>query len=241
MLTWTTKNGYKITEVLDQRCHVLLVSNGITTILVDTNRKKYRPHLIIQLKRLNVAKIDLLVLTHTHFDHAENAAFIKSTHGAKVVVHTSEVDYLQNGDSPLPGGSILPTRLLIKIFGKLAQHILKYEPCTADILAEDGYNFPEYDINAYLLHTPGHCKGMMSLIIDDEIALVGDAMIGAYPNSIFSPFADDVPLMVQSWGKLLKTNCRLFLPAHGSANDRKLVKMCYTRSRFGKTNAPELK
>jgi hypothetical protein len=29
--------------------------------------------------------------------------------------------------------------------------------------------------------------------------------------------------MVNSWGKLLKTKCKVFIPSHGSANDRALV------------------
>ena len=36
-------------------------------------------------------------------------------------------------------------------------------------------------------------------------------------------FADDVKLMIDSWGKLLDTGCFLFLPSHGSANKRCLV------------------
>jgi len=63
----------------------------------------------------------------------------------------------------------------------------------------------------------------MSLIVDDEIAIVGDAMFGIFPNSIFPPFADNVPVMIKSWRKLLDTKCMLFLPAHGTKNSRRLV------------------
>jgi glyoxylase-like metal-dependent hydrolase (beta-lactamase superfamily II) len=77
--------------------------------------------------------------------------------------------------------------------------------------------------NAYILHTPGHSSGSVSIIVDDEIALVGDTMFGIFPWSVFPPFADDVKQMTESWGKLLETNCRLFLPGHGTANKRSLV------------------
>jgi glyoxylase-like metal-dependent hydrolase (beta-lactamase superfamily II) len=63
----------------------------------------------------------------------------------------------------------------------------------------------------------------MSVIVGDEIAIVGDTMVGTFPGKIFPPFADDVEGVVQSWGKLLETGCRLFLPAHGSGNSRELV------------------
>ena len=73
------------------------------------------------------------------------------------------------------------------------------------------------------MHTPGHTEGSISLIIDNEIALVGDTMFGAFPGTIFPPFANDESLMVNSWEKLLKTKCKVFIPSHGSANDRGLV------------------
>jgi len=51
--------------------------------------------------------------------------------------------------------------------------------------------------------------------VDDEIALVGDTLFGVLPRSVWPPFADDPARMVQSWGQLLETPCRLFLPGHG--------------------------
>jgi hypothetical protein len=40
---------------------------------------------------------------------------------------------------------------------------------------------------------------------------VGDAMFGVFNWSVFPPFADDVPTMIKSWRKLLKTGCHSFL------------------------------
>jgi glyoxylase-like metal-dependent hydrolase (beta-lactamase superfamily II) len=77
------------------------------------------------------------------------------------------------------------------------------------------------------MHTPGQSCGMMSVIIEEEIALVGDAMMGVYPNSIFVPFAEDADQLLMSWGKLLTTPCALFLPGHGSPISRALVEKCY--------------
>jgi hypothetical protein len=65
--------------------------------------------------------------------------------------------------------------------------------------------------------------GSISLIIDDEIAAVGDAMVGTLPGKIYPPFADDVPELIRSWEILLNTGCGTFLPAHGSAKRRQLV------------------
>ena len=74
-----------------------------------------------------------------------------------------------------------------------------------------------------IIPTPGHSKGSISIIVDKEIALVGDTLFGVFRNSVFPPFADDVKEMVKSWGLLLDTRCCIFLPGHGSEIKRELL------------------
>jgi glyoxylase-like metal-dependent hydrolase (beta-lactamase superfamily II) len=81
----------------------------------------------------------------------------------------------------------------------------------------------EFGFNAFVMHTPGHSPGSISVIIDNEIAIVGDAMFGVFRNSVFPPFADDLKQMVLSWGKLLETECTSFLPGHGTEKNRGLL------------------
>lgn len=234
MKTWYTKSGYKIIQVVRGRCNVFLLTNGKQNILIDSSRKKYHNQLLTNLKKLNIAYIDVLFLTHHHFDHTENAAFIREHFKAKVIINSAEAPYLATGDNSLPRGTLAPTRLLINLFGKKLQNLFRYEPCRVDIVTNERYELTELGFpNAYLLLTPGHSAGMTSLIVDNEIAIVGDAMIGTFPGSIFPPFADDITEAVKSWGKLLETGCNFFLPSHGTANSRQLVEKCfkqYTKS-----------
>jgi glyoxylase-like metal-dependent hydrolase (beta-lactamase superfamily II) len=72
----------------------------------------------------------------------------------------------------------------------------------------------------------------MSVVVDNEIAIVGDAMFGIFPGSVFPPYASDVKQMIASWGVLLKTDCSLFLPAHGSANSRFLLQKDYDKRKL---------
>ena len=67
------------------------------------------------------------------------------------------------------------------------------------------------------------------MIVDDEIAIVGDEMLGVYQNSIFPPFADDIKRMIHNWGKLLNTDCVLFLPGHGKAITQELLQNEYSK------------
>jgi hydroxyacylglutathione hydrolase len=50
----------------------------------------------------------------------------------------------------------------------------------------------DYGFNAYIIHTPGHTIGSMTVVIDDEIAIVGDSMFGIFKWSVLPPYANDV-------------------------------------------------
>jgi hydroxyacylglutathione hydrolase len=228
MNSWTTSGGITIRQILGLRCNVFLVSGSGKNILVDTSRKSERKSLFRRLDASGIRTLDALILTHTHFDHAENAARVREKYGAKVIVHSSEAGFLQSGCSPIPRGTILPTKILMGLAPQeKIDALFRYEPCEPDLPAGDRLDLSFLGLNAYLIHTPGHSRGSMSLVADDEIALVGDAMIGTFPGSVFTPFADSVQQLTASWGRLLETGCRLFLPAHGRPNTRKLVEKCY--------------
>lgn len=65
--------------------------------------------------------------------------------------------------------------------------------------------------------------------MDNEIAIVGDTMFGVFKNSIFPPYSDDTVKMIESWGRLLNTDCIIFLPGHGKEINRKLLQKEYEK------------
>lgn len=210
---WTTPSGYKVCCVLSARSNVFIIKANGLVILVDTNTKRNRAKLELKLKKFNIDRIDYLVLTHTHFDHAGNAAFIKEKYGARVIVHNIEKQYLESGVSPLPSGSIYITRFLITI-----AHTFKlkypYSPCVADIAIDGNYSFEGTNIS--IIPSPGHTAGSVSVNVDNEILLVGDAMFGIFSFSILPPFADDITQLKQTWKTLHHTGCKMYIPSHGS-------------------------
>jgi hydroxyacylglutathione hydrolase len=211
------------------RSNVFILTDGQKTILIDTSVSGLWNSLIKKLEKLGINKIDYLILTHAHFDHAANANKIKEKYNASVIIQQEEAGYLANGDNILPYGTTIFTKLIVNVFGKRFFSRFKYEPCQPDILINSYYNLRELGFNAYLIHTPGHTAGSMSLIIDDEIAIVGDTMFGVFKWSVFPPYAEDEKLMIHSWGKLLETKCSEFLPSHGTANSRLLVQKDYNK------------
>ncbi|MFH2011482.1 MAG: MBL fold metallo-hydrolase [Pseudomonadota bacterium] len=232
MKSWTTKNGQKIYQVLGRRCNSFLISYQNRHLLVDTGLKNKWKYLSKELDNLGVSHNSLkaLILTHSHVDHAANAASIKEKYKTAIIVHKSEADYLKRGKNPVIHGTIFITKFLSYIIPpKLVLRYLRHKPADYDILVDKRYDLKKLGFNGYIIHTPGHTQGSVCVIIDDEIAIVGDNMFGVFRRAVFPPFADDPKLMVKSWKKLLDTGCSIYLPAHGTGRSRELVQQKYNK------------
>lgn len=226
---WETPSGYIIVQILSGRSNVFLLTDGKTNILIDTSTNGNWNKLVNILEMHNLDKIDYLILTHTHHDHAANARKVKDKYGAIVIVHKSEALHLLNGEATLPQGTNPFTRTLINLVGKKVESRFDYDPCSYDIEVDSVFSLKDIGFNAYLLHTPGHSSGSISLIIDDNIAIVGDTMFGILKNSVFPPYADNPKELVSSWEKLLSTGCISFLPSHGSIKNETQLRKNYNK------------
>lgn len=229
MIKWITKNGYTIHKILGFRCNVFLISHHNHHILVDCSSRSFRKPLMRNLKKLGVHHLDGLVLTHSHFDHAGNSHFIKNQFGCPVIIHSTEAKYLATGCSPLPHGTNTVSRFMINSLNGKLPSWAQYEPCPPDILVEGKYSLTDLGFESYLLPTPGHSPGSTSLILDNEIAITGDALFGIFPVSVFPPFADDVKQLILSWELLLGTGASIFLPSHGQSRKSSTLKLQYEK------------
>ncbi|MFA5848671.1 MAG: MBL fold metallo-hydrolase [Bacteroidales bacterium] len=216
MKNWTTKSGYKIYQVLSLRSNAFLIEAGGFKILVDTGRKIAYKKLLKNLSFLDCKGIDYLILTHTHYDHCQNAFALKELYKCKIVASMFESDFAIAGYTPVPKGTVAPARMISALGRILGDKIAGYKPFNADMIVGEHLGFKkDMGLNIDVIHTPGHSPGSLSVIIDGEIAIVGDTLFGVLRDSIFPPFADDIPLMKKSWKQLLDTGCTLFLPGHG--------------------------
>jgi glyoxylase-like metal-dependent hydrolase (beta-lactamase superfamily II) len=228
---WQTKQKIFIYRLLAGRSNVFLVKNDQVEILIDSSWKLARPRLKRALTKLNYSQeksVCVLFLTHAHFDHAENAAWVQNEYHPHVIIHQSECDFLKAGRNSKIAGS---NKFIRRLFPSLIQNWLnstyRYPITKPEITFTERLELQDFGMDATILHTPGHTQGSSSLIINDEIAIVGDAMHGVFPNTAFPPFAVDNDQLIASWGKLLKTRCRLFLPSHGNALQRERIEQEY--------------
>lgn len=208
-----TAGGTEVYRLTPARCNIFVVSRYNRHILVDTGISFDRGRIESALSRKGILP-EAVVLTHTHFDHAGNAAWLAKEYGAEIIVQYAEGEFLAAGDTPIPTGTDTFTKGL-SVIGKKVPVVFKYEPCLGDHVFVTTFNLNRFGIDGYVMHTPGHSAGQSAVIIDNEIAMVGDSMIGIFPGKIFPPFADDTKELLLSWQKLLDTGCQTFLPGHG--------------------------
>ena len=227
MKIWITSSGCKITRVLFGRSNVFMLSNGKSNLLVDTGIKGDGRRLLKRLVR--AGRPDVVILTHTHFDHAGNAGMLKEYFSPKFIVQEKEKDFLESGDSPIPHGTRPWTRLIYSLGAEKKQHWFHIQGVKADIVFGERYDLSDFGFNAYLLHIPGHSAGSCCVVVDNEIALAGDTLIGVIPGSAFPPWGDDAAGIIRSWKKLLDTGCHTFFPAHGFAVSRKRLEAEYIK------------
>jgi glyoxylase-like metal-dependent hydrolase (beta-lactamase superfamily II) len=226
MKTWTTKTGQNIVRVLTGRCNCYLLINGDRHLLIDVGRRSHSARLCARLDRFGVKQESLqaVILTHSHFDHAENSAMIKEKYQTHLIAHRLEVPFLAKGENPPIQGTLPVTKVLTHLLTKpWIVRLVNYPPVPCDLVVDDVLDLERFGFRGRVLHTPGHSPGSVSVIIDDEIALVGDTLFGVWPGSVFPPFAADAKMMIKSWAKLLETECRLVLPGHGGERSRGLL------------------
>lgn len=148
MKIWTTSEAYKVIRIIKGRSNVFLLTDGNKNILIDTGPDFMWKTLVNRLEQSCVKTIDYLILTHTHYDHAENAWRIKEKYKAKVIVHRAEAEYLTRGDNILPQGTNWFSKLLVRIFIKKFNSCAHYKPCNYDLLVDSFYDMKDLGFNA---------------------------------------------------------------------------------------------
>jgi hydroxyacylglutathione hydrolase len=164
-------------------------------------------------------EVKLIVLTHSHFDHAGSAREIKELTGALIAIHKSESTYLENGGMLVPKG--------VTVNGKITQPILfpifrkiKFPRFKPDILISDEpWPLSQYGIDGQIMHTPGHTIGSLSVILGSGEAFVGCMAHNGFPFRL-SPglpiYAQDIDKIKENWKILLDRGVKMVYPGHGN-------------------------
>ena len=199
------------------QCYVLK-SEGV--IAVDAGAPNKGRNFSRGLERASIhpQDVQLVVITHGHWDHVGSAGELKAITGAKLAMHQREVHWLEQSLAPLPPGVTLWGRIFISLHKKFMP-LINIPPAKVDVaLGDEGLSLSDYGIPGRVLHTPGHSSGSLSVLLDTGEAFVGDLAMNKFPLR-FSPglpiFAEDQAAVVESWRSLLDQGATTVYPAHG--------------------------
>lgn len=194
-----------------------LLYNHDTVVMVDTGHKKTTKSLLSGLAEINKQPSDvhLIILTHTHFDHAGGAREIRELTGAPLAVHKKEAGFLKKGRTPFPRGTRWKGQLMVLVGRIFARGLSKYPPVTPDILIEEELDLSAYGIPGKVVHTPGHTSGSVSVLLETGEALVGDNVLGLSFKTHYPPFANDRRGVLDTWQLYIDRGMKTLLPAHG--------------------------
>lgn len=171
--------------------------------------------------------LQLLLLTHGHWDHIACASGIREFTGAKIAMHRLDRECLEKPLKFMPPGLNITGAILEKTINLILPfvHIPK---ATVDLVINDeGLSLYDYGIPGRVIHTPGHSPGSVSVLLDTGEAFVGDMAMNKFPlryGANLPVFAEDFARLMESWRMLLNQGARTIYPAHGKPFPSEIIR-----------------
>ena len=162
-------------------CYLVSGENG--AVLVDTCTAKYRAML---LEKSRAANVRLIALTHGHYDHAQNAAYLSQALGVPVAMHSADIPLLENILAVPLYAHVFSGKAMAAVirmgqhpkFKKVATRMQKNDipPFVPDIALCEGYSLLPYGVDAHVIALPGHTPGSVGVLAGGDL-FAGDALM----------------------------------------------------------------
>jgi len=159
-----------------------IVSQGGSAILVDTATARYREAILEKCRAKNVG---LIVITHGHYDHTQNAAWLARQLGVPVAMGEADLPVLK--DMPVPKahtllGGVMAGAMWLQVqpvVGPLITRLMdnSIPAFESDFYLRGGDSLAAYGIDATVIALPGHTLGSIGLRVGGSDLIVGDALM----------------------------------------------------------------
>jgi len=165
--------GFGMTDPFD--CHVYLLDGGDELAIIDVGAGMGAEAIIenVRGEGFDPARIEHVILTHAHGDHAGGVARMHGLIGSPTVYLSGvTADYIRTGDEK---GVSIDVAKTVGIYPP----DYRLEPCQIDVELAEGDTIAVGDLRLQVFDTPGHCDGHVSLLLErgeERILFAGDVV-----------------------------------------------------------------
>jgi glyoxylase-like metal-dependent hydrolase (beta-lactamase superfamily II) len=174
--------------------YIVRVAGGYVSVDAGTPNDYDRVLAYLRSAGIEPSDIKVIVVTHSHWDHAGGLRKLKDLTGAEVAAHKEEVPYLR--------GSAEPSRR-------------RFEPVDVDIVLGDGDDV----FGLKVIHTPGHTPGSICLLDTNRRAIfVGDLVYEEQGRlyEMHHHYSKDPQMNRASIARLVSYDFDNIMPSHGN-------------------------
>lgn len=168
-------------------CYVL-EENG-NAILVDTGKTGHRKEIEEKIRqKTSGLAIKLIVLTHAHFDHCQNADYFSNQFQVPIAMHRNDVGLIRDQMREVLAAKSIPGKIIlgasVASFKKVA---MDFVPA---VFLKDGDSLDRYGISAKVIGLPGHTKGSIGIDCGEAGVIVGDALMNMFYPTVSMLYGD---------------------------------------------------
>lgn len=181
----------EVHRIVSGNVNCYIVTNNDKAILIDTGRRKYREKILERCKEYDVG---LIVLTHGHMDHCQNAAYLADALHIPVAMSEKDMDMIpDNRKQHMSAKTFLGKIVLSVSLSSFEKETLEvFEPA---LYLKNGDNLKKYGVDAKIIELPGHTNGSIGLEIEGDKLFVGDALMNMFYPTISMLYVNEQKML----------------------------------------------